>query len=226
MFCRIEGWILTTLSFVCAEYPRLAKKNMEGNQVLDIRVSAGAGDITRVSFEISNACMLNHIVEGMDGYICIYLIFIYIYIYILVTYLNSYHWLVYVRAYTYIVSAQWTIHTYMSTQIYVYVLVHGLCIPTSLAHICTFKKHKYGWVFLLSASVGFELPTDPTSVALRQVTCSIAPHVPDWKQTGRLLAVLGRAVEQLRWSKFLLGSSSLLCMHKADYLPCAYIYIV
>ena len=67
---------------VCAEYPRLAKKNMEGNQVLDIRVSAGAGDITRVSFEISIACMLNHIVESMDGYICIYLIFIYIYIYI------------------------------------------------------------------------------------------------------------------------------------------------
>ena len=69
---------------VCAEYPRLAKNNVEGNQVLDIRVSAGAGDITRVSFEISIACMLNHIVEGMDGYIYMYLLDIFIYIYILI----------------------------------------------------------------------------------------------------------------------------------------------
>jgi hypothetical protein len=110
-----------------------------------------------------------------------------------------------------------------SMYMYWYTVCVSLLVWRIYAHL---KKHKYGWVFLLSASVGFELPTDPTSVALRQVTCSIAPHVPDWKQTGRLLAVLGRAVEQLRWSKFLLGSSSLLCMHKADYLPCAYIYSI
>ena len=121
----------------------MAKNNVEGNQVLDIRVSAGAGDITRVSFEISIACMLNHIVEGMDGYIYMYLLDIFISIYI-----NIHIEIAIIDLYMYVLTPTLYMHSELFTHtclhrsmyMYWYTVCVSLLVWRIYAHL---KKHKY-----------------------------------------------------------------------------------